>query len=304
MFLKAAALVGAAYLLGFFSEDVPDTQTKTTETGLEAHQPLNPEVGIGKIYRTQGLEKTIIKELMYSDGQTFPEDYETRLFSFSRESINPDALSDAELDKINQTFDAIKRYTMELFRSPSELDIARTQATDIEAVYIYSFSHKATTLQCLTSNDICQPANAQLITKSNSEYSVLDDYKEMFTYDWILKSSKLRMTENFHDKNLREVLSREHFTNKKLLLEGISGYLKMSRAAVEGEALPTMGYRAVFVIAHPDKDDIYIHTALRSYTLTLDTDQLTNLFKTIPGKQISSYTGLAKKLNKEINNDI
>lgn len=309
MLLKAVALVGAAYLLGFFSKDVPDTQTKTTETGLENHQPVNPGVGIQKMYRTSRLDKTIIKELMNLDGQTFPENYESRLFTFSRGSINPQALSDVELDEINQTFAAIKCHMMELFRNKYSIDMAIVEASDVEAVYIYSFSHKATTLECLTSNDICQPANSQPIntkhtTESNDKGSVLGDYEKMFTSGWILKNSEPRMKDSVNDEDYENDIFSADFTRKKSLLERISGFLTLSRIVEADEKFPTMGFRAVFLMTDPNKENIHIVTTGRSYTLVeLDADQLTKLYKTLPGKQISSFTGLAENLNKKINND-
>lgn len=39
------------------SGNTPDKQTKTTETGLEVHQPVNSGTGIETLYRASGIEK-------------------------------------------------------------------------------------------------------------------------------------------------------------------------------------------------------------------------------------------------------
>lgn len=131
------------------------------------------------------------------DGMTFPEDYESRLFTLSRGSIDTNALSEDELDKVNQIFEAIKGHMIELFKGKDTFNLEEARADSIEAVYIHSFSHKAATLECLTSNDLCQPANTQPITfndkdtaQSNNEGSIFDNYKNMFLSEWILEQSK------------------------------------------------------------------------------------------------------------------
>ncbi|WP_422412132.1 MULTISPECIES: hypothetical protein [unclassified Endozoicomonas] len=325
MLLKTVALAGLAYLFGFFSEDVPDTRTETTETGLEVQQsvergleapqsfetglelpqPVNRGTGIETQLRTSGLEKTIINELMELDGKTLPEDYESRLFSLSRGSINTDALSDDELEKFNQIFGAIKDHMIELFSDEYTVRQELIKAADIESVYVYSFSHKAATLECLTSNDICQPPNAQHLilnaestTQSNDEGSMFDDYKKMLSFEWILKHSKVGLA-GYQDSNYALTLHGVDFAERKMLEETASDFVSLSRVIKKNEAFPTMGFRAVFIMTGTSKENVYTVSTGRSYTHKFDAEQLSIMLRTIPGKKISMRTGLAKMLNKE-----
>ncbi|WOG29434.1 hypothetical protein [Endozoicomonas sp. 8E] len=322
MLLKAVALVGAAYLLGFFSEDVPDTQTETglevqqsVETGLEAHQsvetglevpqPVNRGTGIETQFRTSGLEKRIINELVELDGKTLPEDYESRLFTLSRGSINTDALSDDELEKVNQIFGAIKDHMFELFSNKYTVRQELIKAADIESVYVYSFSHKAATLECLTSNEICQPPNAQHLmvnaertTQSNDEGSIFDDFKKMLSFEWILEHSKVGLAGYQESDNALALLGID-FSQRKMLEKRASDFVSLSRVINKNEAFPTMGFRAVFVMTGTSKENVHIVSTGRSYTHKFDAERLSIMLRTIPGKKISMRTGLAKELNKE-----
>lgn len=312
MLLEAVALVGVAYFLGFFSEDVPDTQTETglevhqsVETGLEVPQPVNRGTGIETQFRTSGLEKRIINELMELDGKTLPEDYESRLFTLSRGSINTDTLSDDELEKVNQIFGAIKDHMIELFRDKYTVRQELIKAADIESVYVYYFSHKAATLKCLTSNDICQPPNAQHLmfnaertTQSNDESSISDDYKKMLSFEWILEHSKVSLA-GYHESDNGLALLGVDFSQRKMLEKTASDFVSLSRVINKNEAFPTMGFRAVFVMTGTSKENVYIVSTGRSLTLKFDAERLSIMLRTIPGKKISMRTGLAKKLNKE-----
>ncbi|WP_422138643.1 hypothetical protein [Endozoicomonas sp. ALC020] len=286
--------VAVTYLYHCFSGYVSDNQTKTNETVLEVHQPVNNGAGVETLYRNSDLEKTIIKELMDLEGKTLPEDYESRLFSLSRGNIKTNALNDGELDKVNQIFDAIKGHMIELFKGRGTFDLERVQAADIEAVYIYSFSHKAATPECLTLNDICQPAKTQLITQSNNQDLILGDYKNMFSTEWILENSKGGA--KYRELSPGDFLLDVDFAQKKILYENNSDFLTASRIIEKNETFPTMGFRALFVMSDPAKKEFFIQTTGRSYTHKIDAEQLSNMLKTIPGRQISMLTGLAKKL--------
>lgn len=85
---------------------------------------------------------------------------------------------------------------------------------------------------------------------------------------------------------------------KEDLYETIMGFLELSKVIEEGEELPTMGYRAVFVVSGADKGKYYIHTSSSRLTLKFDTEKLTEMLKTMTGKEISRRTGLARKLNE------
>ncbi|WP_257279780.1 MULTISPECIES: hypothetical protein [unclassified Endozoicomonas] len=311
--------VSVVYLYHCFFGLVPDNQPKKTETELEVdqftQQPLpqslpqliNRGAGIETLYRTSSLEKTIIKELEHSDGETFPEDYEYRLFTLSRGSININALSEDELDEINKIFSVIKDQMIELSIGDPNLNQELIKAADIEAVYVYSFSHKAATLKCLTSNDICQPAdtqhstlNAERTAQSNDESSMLDDYKNMFSSEWILEQSEARLA-GYRESTPALYLVGADFNEKKILQKQISDFISLTRLINKNEAFPTMGFRAVLVMTGSSKKNIYIQAAAKSYTLKFDAEQLSNMLKTMPGKQISNLTGLAKKLNKKNN---
>ncbi|WP_252179036.1 hypothetical protein [Endozoicomonas sp. 4G] len=326
MITEFITALGVLYLLDYYSEDIPGTQTETgvevyqsvnsetgieksgaqTETGVEVYQSVNSETGIEKPSRISGLEKMIINELMGLDGETLPEDYESRLFSLNRRSLKAGALSlsDGELDKVDQIFDSIKDHMNELFEGPFRADPEGVQAAKIEAVYVYAFSHKATTLECLTSNDICQPTNTRHITydtksiaSSNNKDTVLDNYKSMFSFDRILKQSKVSFfgyqqptSGNRHELDL---------TQKELLRQWVTDITSLSRVVRKGEEFPAMGYRAVFLMSDSNNKDIFIETIGKSYTHEYNAEELSNMLKTIPGKQISKLTGFGKKLHKK-----
>lgn len=85
----------------------------------------------------------------------------------------------------------------ELFSNKYTVRQELIKAADIESVYVYSFSHKAATLECLTSNEICQPPNAQHLmvnaertTQSNDEGSIFDDFKKCFHSNGFLNIPK------------------------------------------------------------------------------------------------------------------
>ncbi|WP_422134761.1 hypothetical protein [Endozoicomonas sp. ALD040] len=285
------------------SGNAPDKRTKKTETGLEVHRPVDRRTGVETLYRASGIEKKIIKELMDLDGMTFPEDYESRLFTLSRGSIDTNALSEDEQDKVNQIFNAIKSHMIEFFKGKDTFNLEEARGDGIEAVYIYSFSHKAATLECLTSNDLCQPANTQHITfkgkptaQSNNEDSIFDNYKNMFLSEWILEQSKASL-KGYRETDPGYYLSGADFTQKKSLHEACLGFIEASRVVEKNKAFPTAGFRAVFIMTDPAKKDLYIQTAGRSYTHKFGAERLSNMLKTIPGKQISMLTGLAKKLH-------
>ncbi|WP_448217877.1 hypothetical protein [Endozoicomonas sp. 2B-B] len=304
--MKAQILAGLAvyFALDYFSEDIPDIQTETEE---QVYQPVNNGTGIQSLYRNSNLEKTIIKGLKNLGGRTLPEDYETRLFTLSKGDLDTASLSDAELGELNEVFSTIKNHVIGLYRHSDEIDLELIKSADIEAVYIYSISHSATTLECLTWNDICQPDSAKYtehrfkdITQLGYKNSVLANYKNMFAFDLIMKKTiDERLIYNYYSTSYMNLIDGVNFSKKQLIQERISGLISLASIIDEEPEFPALGYRALFVMTDPDKKDLYILSSGRRYTGRHNAEQLSELLKTIPGKQISKFTGIGKRLHKK-----
>ncbi|WOG29433.1 hypothetical protein [Endozoicomonas sp. 8E] len=300
-FLTALAVF---FTLNYYSEDIPDIQTETEE---QVYQPVNNGTGIQSIFRNSNLEKTIIKGLKNLGGVTLPEDYETRLFTLSKGDQDTASLSDAELGELNEVFSTIKNHVIGLYRHSDEVDLELIKSADIEAVYIYSISHSATTLECLTWNDICQPDSTKYIehrlkdiTQLSNKYSVLDNYKNMFAFDLIMKKTiDEGFLYNYYSSSVMNLLDGVDFTKKWLIQERISDLVSLASITDEDTGLPALGYRALFVMTDPDKKNLYILSTGRRYTGDYNAEQLSNLLKTIPGKQITKLTGIGKRLHKK-----
>lgn len=117
----------------------------------------------------------------------------------------------------------------------------------------------------------------------------------MFSAEWIPENSKGGA--KYRELTPGDFLLGVDFAQKKILYENNSDFLTASRIIEKNEAFPTMGFRALFVMTDPAKKELFIQTTGRSYTHKIDAEQLSSMLKTIPGKQISMLTGLAKKLN-------
>lgn len=300
-FLTALAVF---FILNYYSDDIPDIQTETEE---QVYQPVNNGTGIQSIYRNSNLAKTIIKRLKNLDGITMPEDYETRLFTLSKGDLDTDSLSDAELGELNEVFSTIKKHVVEIYRHSDEVDLEQIKSADIEAVYIYSISHSATTLECLTLNDICQPGitkyiehRSKDITQLSNEYSILDNYKNMFAFDLIMKKTiDEGFVYNYYSDSVMNLLDQVDVTKKQLIQQRTSDLISLTSIFDKDKKFPALGYRAFFVMTDPDKKNLYLLSTGKRYTGEHNAEQLSNLLKTIPGKQISKLTGIGKRLNKK-----
>ncbi|WP_252179037.1 hypothetical protein [Endozoicomonas sp. 4G] len=296
MLLKIVACIGVGYLLGSFLDGNQDSQSITKEEWVVKVQSEN------KGYQYADIEDRIIKNLPYLNGKILPKDYESRFFTLSRGSINTYAFSNDELNEVNQIFDSIKNYVFARLTHGAGMGLEKDANVDLEAVYIYFFSHKATTLNCLTSDDICPPIDRQHISTSTKhisendhEWSMRRGFKDIFSFDHILDNSK---SIKYKKLSGGEPAVVQWGRTKEDLYETIMGFLELSKVIEEGEELPTMGYRAVFVVSGADKGKYYIHTSSSRLTLKFDTEKLTEMLKTMTGKEISRRTGLARKLNE------
>ncbi|UYM15000.1 hypothetical protein [Endozoicomonas euniceicola] len=263
---------------------------------------------VKKTAQTQSDLKEFIETFTLRNEESLPKDYESTLYVLGKDILAFDKNTDTgnttlvinnNLDVFHKELNKRKKNGLDGIFSlydlypGSYLFDQPTKYYSVDAVYIFTYHHKAIDPDCLNSDQKCNndnelPRGSDLVSEPKDSQAttlakrVRNQYENMFFYFDFLKENK-----SFHINAMdHKVYTTQYFSqddNYKALISNAENLLPDEDSKLK--EIPAAEHKAIYLLSGVNGDKRLIGVSIRLPT-NYSAGQLSTFYRTIPGKKI------------------